>query len=343
MTKIVKKKKIKPIGIIILLLIVLIITGTIIYRNKLTEEAIKLQEKLKKESEEKLLKEIKNNYSEYVITINDSPIYKKIDNEYKEIGTIYKDTNIQLENIEVSLKNEYFKIISLDEEYYINYKDVNKSQKEEKDKRYLNYIKLDKEIITKENTSLYLNDKKLYSLNKSMTFSVYKIDKEKYYVQYDNNLMYILKNDIKEEKEVINNEEYAKEIPVIAYHFFYDPDKGEECNQVICHSKAQLTSHINYIKNNNFFTPTMQEFELYMEGNIRLPKKSVLITIDDGYMSKLAIQLLNENKVNATLFLITAAYDPQWYKSEYVELHSHTHNMHTQGQCPGGQGGGLNV
>lgn len=341
MTKIVKKKKIKPIGIIILLLIVLIITGTIIYRNKLTEEAIKLQEKLKKESEEKLLKEIKNNYSEYVITINDSPIYKKIDNEYKEIGTIYKDTNIQLENIEVSLKNEYFKIISLDEEYYINYKDVNKSQKEEKDKRYLNYIKLDKEIITKENTSLYLNDKKLYSLNKSMTFSVYKIDKEKYYVQYDNNLMYILKNDIKEEKEVINNEEYAKEIPVIAYHFFYDPDKGEECNQVICHSKAQLTSHINYIKNNNFFTPTMQEFELYMEGNIRLPKKSVLITIDDGYMSKLAIQLLNENKVNATLFLITAAYDPQWYKSEYVELHSHTHNMHTQGQCPGGQGGGL--
>ena len=36
-----------------------------------------------------------------------------------------------------------------------------------------------------------------------MTFSVYKIDKEKYYVQYDNNLMYILKNDIKEEKEVI--------------------------------------------------------------------------------------------------------------------------------------------
>ena len=82
MTKIVKKKKIKPIGIIIiLLLIVLIITGTIIYRNKLTEEAIKLQEKLKKESEEKLLKEIKNNYSEYVITINDSPIYKKIDNK----------------------------------------------------------------------------------------------------------------------------------------------------------------------------------------------------------------------------------------------------------------------
>ena len=185
-----------------------------------------------------------------------------------------------------------------------------------------------------------------YKLDNSIEKLVQKIKYK--YLSYDFEILkdifdiiYILKNDIKEEKEVINNEEYAKEIPVIAYHFFYDPDKGEECNQVICHSKAQLTSHINYIKNNNFFTPTMQEFELYMEGNIRLPKKSVLITIDDGYMSKLAIQLLNENKVNATLFLITAAYDPQWYRSEYVELHSHTHNMHTQGQCPGGQGGGL--
>jgi peptidoglycan/xylan/chitin deacetylase (PgdA/CDA1 family) len=85
----------------------------------------------------------------------------------------------------------------------------------------------------------------------------------------------------------------------------------------------------------------MKEFELFMEGKIRLPKKSVLITIDDGYMSKLGIKILNENKINATLFLITSAYGPQWYTSEYVELHSHTHNLHKTGQCPGGQGGGL--
>jgi peptidoglycan/xylan/chitin deacetylase (PgdA/CDA1 family) len=85
----------------------------------------------------------------------------------------------------------------------------------------------------------------------------------------------------------------------------------------------------------------MKEFELFMEGNIRLPKKSVMITIDDGYLSKIGVDLLTENKLNATLFLITGSYDPKWHDSDYVELHSHTHNLHKTGQCPGGQGGGL--
>ena len=342
MTKIIKKKKFKPIGIIIILVLIsLIVVTCITYKNKTNEEKLKLQEKLKQEENAKLLKEIENNYSKYVITINDSIIYKKINNDYDKIGEIYKDTIIELEEKEITLEDKYFKITSLDEEYYINYKDVNKSEQQEKDKRYLKYIKLDKEIITKEKTNLYFNDKKVYTLNKSMTFPIYKIDKDKYYVQYDNNLMYILKDDIKEEKEVKNTEEYAKEIPVIVYHFFYDPEVGEECNQIICHSKQQLTSHIEYIKTNDFFTPTMKEFELFMEGNIRLPKKSVMITIDDGYLSKIGVDLLTENKLNATLFLITGSYDPKWHDSDYVELHSHTHNLHKTGQCPGGQGGGL--
>ena len=28
-------------------------------------------------------------------------------------------------------------------------------------------------------------------------------------------------------------------------------------------------------------------------------------------------------------------------KTDYIELHSHTNNMHNTGVCPGGQGGGI--
>jgi len=29
----------------------------------------------------------------------------------------------------------------------------------------------------------------------------------------------------------------------------------------------------------------------------------------------------------------------EYYKTEYIELHSHSHNLHNGGKCPGGQGG----
>ena len=44
----------------------------------------------------------------------------------------------------------------------------------------------------------------------------------------------------------------------------------------------------------------------------------------------------------ATIFLITSWFDVNEYtQSEYVELHSHTHDMHDGGKCPGGQGGAI--
>ena len=41
----------------------------------------------------------------------------------------------------------------------------------------------------------------------------------------------------------------------------------------------------------------MKELELYIDGKLQLPK-SVVITIDDGWRSKLGIELLNEYKLN---------------------------------------------
>ncbi len=128
-------------------------------------------------------------------------------------------------------------------------------------------------------------------------------------------------------------------IAVLNYHFFYDPDQGEACNENICEKVSDFRSHLDYLKNNGFKTLTMEEFRKWMYGEEELPEKSVLITIDDGAMgtgkhngNKL-IPILEEYKMHATLFLITGWWDINNYRSSYLDIESHTNDMHTGGYC----------
>ena len=80
-----------------------------------------------------------------------------------------------------------------------------------------------------------------------------------------------------------------------------------------------------------------------MYGEIEIPNKSVLITIDDGAMgtgkhngNKL-IPALEEYQMNATLFLITGWWKIENYESSYLDIQSHTYDMHQYGTCGTGQ------
>lgn len=50
---------------------------------------------------------------------------------------------------------------------------------------------------------------------------------------------------------------------------------------------------------------------------------------------------MEKYEINATLFLITSWYDSNTFKSPYMEIASHTDNLHTPGICSGGQGSPL--
>ena len=158
-------------------------------------------------------------------------------------------------------------------------------------------------------------------------------------------ILVIKKEDVKETKANNNTDKKnSSGITVLNYHAFYDEnnaDEKKECTTEICHSKKQFKSHLDLIKEKNMLTLQMKEVEMYIDGKIQLPK-SVLITIDDGPKTKIAVDLLTEYKMYATIFLVTSWFDEkEYYKTDYIELHSHTHNMHDGGQCPGGQGGGI--
>ena len=136
---------------------------------------------------------------------------------------------------------------------------------------------------------------------------------------------------------------YVQGVPVLNYHFFYDPTLGEECYEGICLTTQKFREHLEYLKNNNFKVLTMNEFVKWIYGEIDIPAKSVLITIDDGakgtgaHNGNKLIPLLEEYKMHATLFLIAGWWDISNYQSKYLEVQSHTYDMHKYGDCGKGQ------
>lgn len=136
---------------------------------------------------------------------------------------------------------------------------------------------------------------------------------------------------------------YVQGVPVLNYHFFYDPTLGEECYEGICLTTQKFREHLEYLKNNNFKVLTMNEFVKWIYGEIDITEKSVLITIDDGakgtgaHNGNKLIPLLEEYKMHATLFLIAGWWDISNYQSKYLEVQSHTYDMHKYGDCGKGQ------
>ena len=140
-------------------------------------------------------------------------------------------------------------------------------------------------------------------------------------------------------KEVIKK---SNGIPVLNYHFFYDPSNNESCNEHICLDVKKFREQLSYLKENGYKTLTMEEFRAWMYKEIKLPEKSVLITVDDGAMgtglhngNKLN-PILKEYNMHATLFLIAGWWDVNNYKSPYLDIQSHSYDMHDYGTCKKG-------
>ena len=330
---------------------------------------------LKEDGSEDKIVDYSSYYNEIVTTKTDAKIYEYVNDQYIESGTIYHGTLLLLDSLE-DKTNKYFKIKDLENKYYIKFSDIEASNNYyKKDERYKNYIIFNKNIITNDTTTFYKDDNKMYTINKSMNLPVIIMDSDKYHVEYNGMLMYVMKDDVKEVIDSNNTtESNTIGVPVLNYHFVYRPEE-ESCYQEICHTEEQFRMHLSYIKDNGYFTPTMNEFEMYLDKKINLPKsvlitiddgwrtaigeeifemyidekirlpKSVVITIDDGRNVNLATKILEEYKLNATAFIVTSRFNIErdFIKSDYVELQSHSHNLHNVGTCPSGhgQGGGL--
>lgn len=327
-----KKRLMKYFAILIILVLLVIIILTSIKKYKEQQEALELkrQEQLYLEK----LETIKNNYNEYMITNEETSLYN---NKYEVVGSISKNISLALDELNDHYKEGYYKLKNYD--IYIKYEHLNSSEKQETDKRYKNYIAFNKSVITNENTKLYVDEENYYIINYELQLPIIIDDNDKYYVEFDEKLVYVLKENSKTIDNDINLEK-ASAVPVLNYHFVINKEAGEAnlCSpSSICHTDTQFDSHMNYIKENGFYTITMKELEMFIDKKINLPKKSVSITIDDGWFVARAKQILEKHDVMGTLFLIGSLAPVSDYASSNLEVHSHTWNLHNVSNCSGGR------
>jgi len=308
-----------------ILLILCIITFAFVF-TKAQEQKLKKQQIKEKEEHLKILKE---KYKPYVKTKDKVKLYKKEKDNYKEKGSIETSWELLLKQDFIYDENTlYFPLEEIP--YYISYQDIEPIETLTATSRhYKNYIPFDYNIVTENKTIFYDNDQVVLEINEGVNLPLIVNEDDYYYVEYANRLLGIKKEEAKQVEHHNSDLEKAKEIATLNYHFFYN-DTSEACNQ---------KAHLDDLKNNHFYDMKMRDMELFVEGKINLPKKSVLITIDDGWLSDLGRQILTEYKMHATMFLITLTYEREWFENDYIEVHSHSDNLHYTGECPGGQGG----
>lgn len=284
-----------------------------------------------------------NEQKEFNIYLKKDGNYIKFNNQLFKIDQKYVKEEKEVKNGEYADSIVILNLINYDEEqlkYISSYKMINN----ETYRMWKN-----NEIELSDNTILLVSDKddelfKKYNLivNK-IEFEINKNDevstKENLNsYEVDNITIDTLKKMLNKEKIVkyVYSSEVA--VPVLNYHFFYDKN-GEVCNETICLDTAKFEEHLKYLKDNNFKTLTMQEFVDWYNGKIEIPTKSVLITVDDGAMGTSTINgnklipLLEKYDLNATLFLITAWWDPKNYQSKNLDIESHGYDIHKVGAC----------
>lgn len=294
--------------------------------------------KLKKDSSLKIKDSIKNKEkeAEHISILYYEDIKESCDDKFCTTAASFE------EQISHLLENGYYTITKEDLENFLNHYThlkekailISTSNSIDSIKNYLEEKKIIIENIYEENNLHYI------STNKTNTKDSTKDLINRYQIKNNTSKEDILKMAQGEAFPIIIDNQA---IAVLNYHFFFDQAGGEVCTETICLDTTKLREHFEYLKENHYKTLTMNEFKRWMYGEIELPTKSVLVTVDDGAMgtgkhngNKLN-PMLEEYNLRATLFLITGWWDIENYRSPNLDIQSHTNDMHLYGTCGRGQ------
>ena len=128
-------------------------------------------------------------------------------------------------------------------------------------------------------------------------------------------------------------------IPVLTYHDFVD---GNPTNEMQINKKV-FEKQMMYLNKMGYKTLKLEDIKCFIESKCDISKKSVLITIDDGWKSELeiALPILKKYNLNAVIFYLGENYDGKnenfmnlddlkKIKEEYdnIEIASHSYSLH---------------
>lgn len=131
----------------------------------------------------------------------------------------------------------------------------------------------------------------------------------------------------------VNEADNKVKIPVLMYHSI-EYEKGNELRV----PKETFEKHMEWLREKGFYTLTLKEYYNAITTGKQLPKKSILITFDDGYKDNYTngLPIMKRYKIKGTIFVITSSIDKskafinseeikEFYNNNF-DIESHTVN-----------------
>lgn len=128
-------------------------------------------------------------------------------------------------------------------------------------------------------------------------------------------------------------------ITVLGYHDFTEGDSVSNMQMNI----KKFDKQMKYLKDHNYNAITLKQMDCFINKICKIPRKSVLITMDDGYKSNydLAFKVLKKYNFNGVVFYMGVNYNGEnenymdlnmikEAKRKYpnIEFASHTYDLH---------------
>ncbi|MBU3004996.1 polysaccharide deacetylase family protein [Paraglaciecola arctica] len=151
-------------------------------------------------------------------------------------------------------------------------------------------------------------------------------------------------------KKVINSSgvfvDGYQRVPVLCYHQFTEDSKSK--NKMVV-PRADFEQQMDYLASNGYKVLALSDLGEFISGEKELPKKSVVITIDDGYRSYLevAYPILKKYNFPSTMFVypdfIGAGRALKWQDITYlsnsplVDIQSHSKSHDSLSPLPLGE------
>ncbi|MBE3568596.1 MAG: polysaccharide deacetylase family protein [Bacillales bacterium] len=322
-----------------LLVSVIIVFGLVILSYKELKQFVQISSLKKKEPKAIVVKNL--NVNQFLKTNkNNVPIYESLDGKLIVMATLTKGQEINSKDFydhnwyEIRVGNNYG---------FISKKDVvllTKPSQHLKDD--LNRNSILKYYITTNNTPVYGHYTgplvQIASLPKDERYPMSVYNKKWLTMDIAGKIGYVKRTSVKLDDG----------IPVLTYHHLLE--KSE--NKLFRHSAGTITpesfnKQMSYLYQQHFTSITTGDLANYLNGKMILPRKTVLITFDDGIQSvyRYAYPVLKKYHLKATEFIITAriskiskpwnpnkesflSYQEMNQMKDIFEYQSHTNNLH---------------
>ncbi len=148
---------------------------------------------------------------------------------------------------------------------------------------------------------------------------------------------------------IIRYDVFGQQVPIIAYHHFLNNSEIKKYKNVPGYvvTSENFDKQMKYLADNGYKSITLDELLCWKKGKCKIPKKSVVIVIDDGLTSTYhyAKPTLEKYNFTATLFTISSRMEEQthaWRAStldyigkdmlqsddKTINIQSHSHDLH---------------